>query len=93
MRTIPAGEFKARCLALMDEVAATGEVLVITKRGKPVARMLPPENVAPEEKQLFGSMRGKAEITGDILSPIFTEEEWESFFDEKFSDLGEDKTR
>ena len=43
-RTVPAGEFKAKCLALLDEVAKTGETLVVTKRGKPVARILPPEN-------------------------------------------------
>ena len=43
MRTIPAGKFKAECLALLDEVAATGETIVVTKRGKPVARVLPLE--------------------------------------------------
>ncbi|MEX1104116.1 MAG: type II toxin-antitoxin system Phd/YefM family antitoxin, partial [Dehalococcoidia bacterium] len=40
-RTMPAGEFKAKCLALLDEVAETGEELVVTKRGKPVARVAP----------------------------------------------------
>lgn len=43
MRTIPAGKFKAECLALLDEVAASGEELIVTKRGKPVARVLPLE--------------------------------------------------
>ena len=43
MRTIPAGKFKAECLALLDEVAETGETIVVTKRGKPVARVLPLE--------------------------------------------------
>ena len=43
MRTIPAGKFKAECLALLDEVAQTGETIVVTKRGKPVARVLPLE--------------------------------------------------
>lgn len=43
MRTIPAGRFKARCLKLLDEVAETGETIVVTKRGKPVARIEPVE--------------------------------------------------
>ena len=42
-RTIPASEFKAKCLALLDEVAETGETIIVTKRGKPVARVEPPE--------------------------------------------------
>jgi prevent-host-death family protein len=41
MRTIPAGQFKARCLALLDEVAESGEPIVVTKRGRPVARIEP----------------------------------------------------
>jgi prevent-host-death family protein len=43
MRTIPAGQFKARCLKLLDEVAETGETIVVTKRGKPVAKVEPIE--------------------------------------------------
>ncbi len=46
MRTIPAGRFKAQCLALLDEVATTGETIVVTKRGKPVARVGPVEQPA-----------------------------------------------
>jgi len=41
MRTIPAGRFKAQCLRLLDEVAETGETIVVTKRGKPVAKLEP----------------------------------------------------
>jgi prevent-host-death family protein len=48
-RTIPAGEFKAKCLALMDEVAATGDEIVITKRGKPVARLKAERPYGPNE--------------------------------------------
>ena len=66
-RTIPAGEFKAKCLQLMDEVRDKGDEIVITKRGKPVARVLPPE---PERKFEFGYMKGTFEIVGDIVSPI-----------------------
>ncbi|HEY3326813.1 MAG TPA: type II toxin-antitoxin system prevent-host-death family antitoxin [Novimethylophilus sp.] len=73
---IPAGEFKAKCLKLMDEVASTHESVVITKRGKPVAMMVPvePEQAAP----LFGYMSGTATVRGDIIAPIDVEWEAES---------------
>lgn len=61
-RTVPAGEFKSRCLALLDEVAATGEGLTVTKRGKPVARVVPVD--AP--KPLLGSIRRQR----DLVAPI-----------------------
>ena len=66
-REIPAGEFKAKCLKLMDEVAATGEELVITKRGKPVARLVPAKEERPS---LLGCMKGSIKILGDIVEPI-----------------------
>ena len=52
MRSIPAGRFKAQCLALLDDVAATGETIVVTKRGKPVAQVVPLEPPA----SLIGSV-------------------------------------
>lgn len=63
---ISAGEFKAKCLKLMDQVARTGETLIITKRGKPVARLMPPEVPMPRTT-LFGYMAGTATIVGDIV--------------------------
>jgi prevent-host-death family protein len=73
MKTIvPAGEFKAKCLKLLDEVAEKRQTLVITKRGKPVARLSP----VPQEGDFVGSMRGTGEILGDIISPI--DVEWEA---------------
>lgn len=60
--TVPAGEFKARCLALLDRVAETGEELVVTKRGKPVARLVPVEPPKP--------LRGSVVWEGDLISPI-----------------------
>jgi len=63
---VPAGEFKAHCLKLMNEVAATGQALVITKRGKPIAKLVPIESGEPE----FGCMKAKTRIVGDIISPI-----------------------
>lgn len=65
---ISAGEFKAKCLKLMDEVASTHEPLVITKRGRPVVMMVPiePEQALP----LFGYMAGTATVCGDLIAPI-----------------------
>jgi prevent-host-death family protein len=74
-KTIPAGDFKARCLAIMDEVQAKRQAVVITKRGKPVAKLVPVET---EKDDIFGFFkgRGKIEIKGDIVSPAITPEEW-----------------
>jgi prevent-host-death family protein len=73
MKTIKASEFKARCLALMDEVAATHEAVVITKNGKPVAQLVP---VARKPKSVFGFMKEEIEILGDIVGPL--EDVWET---------------
>lgn len=71
---IKAGVFKAKCLELMDRVAEGHEEIIITKRGKPVARLVPVEQKpAPDP---FGCMKGTAEILGDIISPI--DVEWEA---------------
>lgn len=67
MRTIKASEFKAKCLQIMDEVAATGETVVITKRGLPVAQLTP---VRRRPDTLFGALEGSVTILGDIIAPI-----------------------
>lgn len=72
-KTIPAGTFKARCLAIMDEVASKREPVIITKRGKPVAKLVPVEK---EKDDIFGFFKGKGKILGDIVSPAFSPEEW-----------------
>ena len=64
--SIGAGDFKAKCLQLLDSVAETRQELVITKRGKPVAKVVP----IPPEKSLFGVMAGTVITEGDIVSPI-----------------------
>lgn len=69
--SIPAAVFKAECLKLMDEVARTGQAVVITKHGKPVAQLAP---VAPEPKSQFGYMRNTVIIKRDIVAP--TNELW-----------------
>jgi prevent-host-death family protein len=71
---IAAGVFKAKCLKLMDRVARTHEEITVTKRGKAVARLVPVDS-APEQP-LFGYLRGKGEIRGDIVAP--TGETWEA---------------
>lgn len=72
-REMKASEFKAKCLQLMDEVAATGESVVITKNGKPVSRLVP---YVEKPKSLFGMHRQAVEIRGDVVSPL--EVEWEA---------------
>ena len=66
MPTIQASEFKAKCLALMDEVARTGQTIVITKNGKPVAEMRP--HHPPRAKSLIGLHKGRIDIRGNIVS-------------------------
>jgi prevent-host-death family protein len=75
MARIPATEFKARCLELMDRVSEKRETYVITKRGKPVAKLVPVEWKPGEP--LFGRMRGMAEEVGDIVSPVVPADAWE----------------
>lgn len=70
--SIGAGDFKARCLKLLDDVARTREPLVITKHGKAIARLVP----VPPEQDLFGAMAGTVHEAGDIVAPL--ENEWEA---------------
>ena len=63
MKQIAAAKFKEQCLALLDEVGPDG--IVITKRGKPVAKLIP---LASDSPSLIGSLKGKLEIKGEILS-------------------------
>ena len=73
MKTIAAGEFKAKCLAIMDEVQARKTKFIITKNGKPVAQMVPIEEV---EDTLFGFYAGKLTISGDIEAPSVSSAHW-----------------
>jgi prevent-host-death family protein len=74
MKTVPAGQFKARCLKIMDDVRSTREPVVITKRGRPVAKLVPAD-AQPDD--VFGCMKGEVEIVGDIVSPAVPLEDWE----------------
>lgn len=72
---IKASEFKAKCLRLMDEVAATGEEIIVTKQGKPVGKFVPVEQ---PRSPLWGLLASDMEIVGDIVSPIDMETETDS---------------
>jgi prevent-host-death family protein len=72
MKKIAAGEFKARCLTLMEDVRSTREPLVVTKRGKPVVKLVPADD---EKDDFIGRLEGVFRVVGDIESPI---DGWES---------------
>ena len=76
METINASDFKARCLAILDRVQATGERVVILKRGRPVAELLPASRTHAEYPQL--ELKGTVIVAGDIVEPAVPEEHWES---------------
>jgi prevent-host-death family protein len=69
MKKIAAGEFKVHCLAIMDEVQTKRESVVITKRGKPVAKLVPVDKNASD---FYGFLAGKDRIAGDIVVPAFS---------------------
>ena len=75
MKTIPASAFKARCLTLMEDVRSTKRPLVITKRGKPVAKLVPMDD--PNE-EFIGRLKGVFEVAPDLDSD--RPEAWESAF-------------
>jgi prevent-host-death family protein len=75
MRTVQASQFKAHCLALMDEVAASGQPLLITKHGKPIAELKP--HRPPRAKSLIGLDKERITILGDIVAPAY-EGQWDA---------------
>ncbi len=81
-RTIKASEFKAKCLRLMDEVAATGEEIVITKNGRPVSKLVP---CTDRPGLWFGRDRDIIRIHGDIVGPM--PREWWDVGDDDGEDL------
>ncbi len=73
MKKMAAGTFKVHCLAVMDEVQSKREAVLITKRGKPVAKLVPIEQKTDD---IYGFFVGKGTIKGDVVAPAFTLEEW-----------------
>lgn len=76
--TVPISEFKARCLALLERVRRTGQPLIVTRHGKPIAEVGPPSTHRSSISWL-GSAAGSARITGDIMAPAAELDEWEAF--------------
>lgn len=76
METVNASEFKAKCLAILDRVQATGERVVILKRGKPVAELWPASRTDARYPQ--SDLAGSVTVLDDIVEPVLPEEHWES---------------
>lgn len=77
MESVSVSEFKATCLELFEKVRRTGQPILVTKRGEPIAQVGPPP---PKKatKNWLGWARGTVRITGDIVGPIMDEEDWEA---------------
>jgi prevent-host-death family protein len=73
MKQMPASTFKARCLTVMHDVQATGEPVIVTKRGTPIVKVVPVES---KEGDLFGFMAGEFAIAGDIESSVVPLKQW-----------------
>jgi prevent-host-death family protein len=73
VKRMAAGSFKVHCLAVMDEVQAKRESVVITKHGKPVAKLVPADKNVDD---IYDFLAGKGTITGDVVAPALLEEEW-----------------
>jgi len=80
MIEVAISEFKAKCLALLEQVRRTRQPIRITRHGKPIAEVVPPSPVE-DRSAWMGSMKGKMEILGDIISPAADEDEWEALRD------------
>jgi len=75
MKEVSISEFKAKCLALLDQVQKTKKPILITRFGKPVAEVVPPSPTPVGD--WMGSLRGTMEILSDIVAPANEESDWE----------------
>ena len=75
-QTVTISKFKATCLRLLDDVKKTGQPILVTRNGEPIALVSPPPP-PPKSDRWIGFMRGKLRITGDVVSPVLDEKEWE----------------
>ena len=80
MREVAISEFKAKCLALLEQVRLTKKPIRVTRFGKPVAEVVPSESVQGRAAWI-GSMQESMEILGDIISPANDESDWEVLHD------------
>jgi prevent-host-death family protein len=76
MRTMSATDFKAKCLAILDEVAQTGEVVTVLKHGRPVAQVVPavPRQGGYPQEELAGTI----EFLGDVIGPVLEPGDWDA---------------
>lgn len=77
IETMSISEFKATCLAVLERVRKSGRPLLITRRGQPIAEITPPSPIAAGGEWI-GAMRGSARITGDLVAPVGSTDEWEA---------------
>lgn len=77
MERIAISKFKATCLAVLERVRKTGKPVLVTRRGEPVAQVVPPPPASSERGSAFGSMAGTATELGDIVVPL-GEDDWEA---------------
>ena len=75
MRKIAAGKFKAQCLRVMEQVRTTREPVLITKRGQPLAKLVPAEKPSDD---FIGRLEGVITIVGDVESPVVPLEDWDA---------------
>ena len=73
MKKMAAGSFKVHCLAVMDEVQAKRESVLITKHGKPVAKLVPADK---DTDDIYNFLIGKGAVIGDVVSPAISPEDW-----------------
>jgi len=76
MKEVAISEFKAKCLALLEQVRRTRKPIRVTRFGKAVAEIVPP-TVLQDRDAWIGSMKGSIEVLGDIIAPANDEDEWE----------------
>jgi antitoxin (DNA-binding transcriptional repressor) of toxin-antitoxin stability system len=85
MQKMAAGSFKTNCLAVMDQVQAKHETVVITKHGKPVAKLVP---VNSDADDIYNFFAGKGSIAGDVASPALSPQEWGELLDRAHRPIG-----
>lgn len=76
MESIAISEFKAKCLAVLEEVRRSGEPILVTRRGQPIAEIVPPSRPAARTRQP-GAAAGTFRIVGDIIAPASDPQDWE----------------
>jgi prevent-host-death family protein len=76
VESIPISKFKATCLAVLHKVHSTGEPVLVTRRGEPIAEVVPPSRPAYEPRRL-GALANRGRIKGDLVAPAIDPGEWE----------------